>query len=177
MSAKLHGDSYRGTDEDRLRTDCDVRRTCSNARAGCASLVVQKRSNRTSNHLEGGHFSRCNRVNQVNPMTETLRLRLSDGTGVYVNDGVDETTYFADLAESIRENECDPYLISAVVTAPGFPHLSVGEQIDGYCLARSNGYWLVYRPQDDLFYAFWGKSEDSLGAPGVSGSPLYCWSA
>jgi hypothetical protein len=35
----------------------------------------------------------------------------------------------------------------------------------------------VYQRAQDRFYCFWGESPSNLGAHGVSGSPLYCWSA
>jgi hypothetical protein len=35
----------------------------------------------------------------------------------------------------------------------------------------------VYQPESDCFYCFWGTDLAALGAHGVFGSPLYCWSA
>lgn len=112
-----------------------------------------------------------------NNFLEILESRLFDRTGVYVNEGVDCTSYFRDLAEEVRINKCEPFGITATVMPPGFIGFQVGTKIDGFCVAKRAGYWLVYRPEDDLFYAFWGTNKDDLGAHGIYGSPLYCWSA
>jgi hypothetical protein len=113
----------------------------------------------------------------MNKILEILESRLIDSTDVYVNAGVDASVYVAELAEDIRRNECQPFEVSALVMAPGLPGFDEGEQIIGMCVAKADGRWLVYRPEDGLFYAFWGTSQESLGAHGVFGSPLYCWSA
>jgi hypothetical protein len=113
----------------------------------------------------------------MNPSSEALEARITDGTGVYVNAGVDPRLYSSELAEEIRRHECDPFELSAVVMAPGLPGFSEGDVITGFCVAKSDGRWLVYRPQEDEFYAFWGLHQDDLGAHGVFGNPLYCWSA
>lgn len=60
---------------------------------------------------------------------------------------------------------------------PGFPRTAVGSSISGQCVAHNAGYWLVYQPEQDRFYCFWGTDRNNLGAHGVFGSPLYCWSA
>lgn len=112
----------------------------------------------------------------INPL-EALESRLADGAGVFVNPGVDPADYFNEIAEDIRRNQCLPFLVSAVVMAPGIPGFEPGEKVAGVCVARAKGRWLVYREQDDLFLAFWGGSAEDLGAHGIFGSPLYCWSA
>jgi hypothetical protein len=110
-------------------------------------------------------------------LLNTLQSALKDSTGVYVNEGVEEREYLSALASDIRSNLCEPFQLSAQVTAPGFPDRALGQLISGYCLAQRAGYWLVYCPGDHQFYCFWGTHQDNLGAPGVRGSPLYCWSA
>jgi hypothetical protein len=112
----------------------------------------------------------------ISPLKK-LEAALSDTGGVYVNSGVDPAEYFERLAASIRKHQCDPFLVSAVVQEPGFPDAAVGSNISGQCVAHSSGYWLVYQPQQDRFYCFWGQDPSNLGAHGVIGSPLYCWSA
>ncbi|WP_155617035.1 hypothetical protein [Xanthomonas translucens] len=112
-----------------------------------------------------------------NDFLEILESRLHDGTGVYVNEGVDSSSYFRDLAEDVRRNKCEPSEITAVVMPPGLLGFPEGTEISGFCVAHHAGRWLVYRPEDDLFYAFWGASKNNLGAHGVFGNPLYCWSA
>jgi hypothetical protein len=106
-----------------------------------------------------------------------LMESLDSTSDVYVNAGVDEASHFQGLRESILASLCEPQLVRAVVMPPGFPGLAIGDSIEGVCLAQSQGYWLVYRELDDQFYCFWGTSADKLGAHGVFGSPLYCWSA
>jgi hypothetical protein len=108
-----------------------------------------------------------------------LGAALSETSDVYVNAGVDQNEYFARLRKSIKEHQCVPYVVSATVMPPGFPNIEAGTKISGYCVAKDEraGYWLVYSPEADIFYCFWGTTESNLGAHGVLGSPLYCWSA
>lgn len=108
---------------------------------------------------------------------EKLEAALSDRSGVYVHAGVDEEVYFSELAEDIRSSQCEPFEVSAVVMPPGFPDAEIGSVISGQCVAQRAGYWLVYQPDQDRFYCFWGTDSKQLGAHGVFGSPLYCWSA
>lgn len=112
----------------------------------------------------------------ISPLKK-LEAALSDTSGVYVNSGVDEARYFAALADSIRDCICEPFQLSATVMPPGFPDYALGDVISGQCVAHSDGYWLVYQPEQECFYCFWGESRSNLGARGVFGSPLYCWSA
>ena len=106
-----------------------------------------------------------------------LKAALSDTSGVYINAGVDAQSYLSGLASDILANLCTPFSLSATVMAPGFPDAAIGSTITGQCLAHKMGYWLVYQPEQDQFYCFWGTDPASLGAHGVFGSPLYCWSA
>jgi hypothetical protein len=112
----------------------------------------------------------------ANP-TEKLKLALSDASGVYVGDGVDRDSYIQGLMEDIRRHQCDPFRLSAIAMSPGFPDIEEGDVITGWCVACKSGYWLVYQPEQDRFYCFWGTDSGNLGAHGVYGSPLYCWSA
>ncbi|HEU0277630.1 MAG TPA: hypothetical protein VFQ95_07415 [Rhodanobacteraceae bacterium] len=108
---------------------------------------------------------------------ERLEAALSDTSGVYVNAGVGEEAYLADLRASIRRHICKPFQVSAEVMEPGFEDVELGDVITGLCVAHDQGEWLVYQPQQDRFYCFWGPDAEHLGARGVVGSPLYCWSA
>lgn len=112
----------------------------------------------------------------ISPLTK-LELSLCDTSGVYVNSGIDPSDYFTNLADDIRQHLCEPFPISAVVMPPGFSDIGLGSRISGQCVAHRTGYWLVYEPSQDRFYCFWGTDPGNLGAHGVSGSPLYCWSA
>lgn len=116
-------------------------------------------------------------MSDTSPAKRILESRLSDTAGVYVNEGVDAESYFQEIADDIRRNECEPFELDAIVEQPGFPHLKLGERVSGMCVAHKPGYWLVYRSEDKNFYMFWGEEENNLGSPGVFGSPLYCWSA
>lgn len=111
------------------------------------------------------------------PFLELLEKRMPDTSGIYVTKGADAEKYFESLRNSIREHVCEPFLVKAKVTPPGFPDANVGETITGWCLAQAAGYWLVYQPDLDRFCCFWGVDTEHLGAPGIFGSPLYCWSA
>jgi hypothetical protein len=84
----------------------------------------------------------------------------------------------AELVEAdLRAHLCEPFEVSAGVQPPGFPFADVGEQLVGVCVARREGYWLVCQPAEQRFLCFWGESVSNLGAHGVYGHPLYCWSA
>ncbi|QNR98810.1 hypothetical protein ICJ04_08000 [Stenotrophomonas sp. 169] len=102
-------------------------------------------------------------------------LRLSED--VYVGAEVDPDAYLKDLSREIVSNRRDPFPLTAIVMAPGLPGFELGSAISGLCIAELDGKWLVYRPENDQFYAFWGIDKEMLGAHGVWGSPLYCWSA
>lgn len=108
---------------------------------------------------------------------ELLDARLSETDDVYVPDGVGSTQYFDALRASIRGHLCEPELIVATVTSPGFPDVVEGSVIEGWCVAKQEGYWLVYQPENSRFCCFWGTERKHLTAPGIFGSPLYCWSA
>jgi hypothetical protein len=110
-------------------------------------------------------------------LLEKLETSLSDATGVYVDPVADEKTYLVNLADDIRRHICEPFQVSATVMPPGFPDLEVGSLISGQCVAHNNGYWLVYDQRQNRFYCFWGTEPKALGAHGVYGTPLYCWSA
>jgi hypothetical protein len=116
-------------------------------------------------------------VQDTNPLLKKLEAALSDTSGVHVNSGVDAAGYFTALADNIRSNVCEPFPVSATVMPPGFPDMALGNVISGQCVAHQAGYWLVYQPEHDRFYCFWGETPSNLGAHGVFGSPLYCWSA
>jgi hypothetical protein len=106
-----------------------------------------------------------------------LEAALSETSDVFVPSGTDAVSYIKGLVESIRQHACDPMLLSATVTEPGFQDLAVGSRISGLCVAHSNGYWLVYEELRDRFLCFWGSDPSQLGAPGIAGSPAHCWSA
>lgn len=112
-----------------------------------------------------------------NIAAKRLESALHDASGVYVGDGVDRVSYLSGLAEDILEHRCEPFQLSAIALPPGFPDVANGSRISGWCVAANAGYWLVYQPDQDRFYCFWGTDPKNLGAHGVYGSPLYCWSA
>lgn len=106
-----------------------------------------------------------------------VEAALDEAADVHIGPGIDRSSHLRELAESIRRNMCEPFPVCAVVMPPGFPDRAVGDEVRGLCFAVKDGYWLVYQPEEDTFYCFWGQSADALGAHGVVGSPLYCWSA
>ena len=113
----------------------------------------------------------------THPLLIKLERALTDTSGVYVGAGVDAKSYFSSLASDILAHICMPFPVSATVMHPGFPDAALGSTISGHCVAHRVGYWLVYQPDQDRFYCFWGTDQSNLGAHGVFGSPLYCWSA
>jgi len=107
-----------------------------------------------------------------------LEAALADTADVYVNDGIDAAAWFRQLADDIRAHVCQPFEVTAIIEPPGFPDAAVGSMISGSSVARNPaGLWLVYQPAQDRFYGCWGARATRLGAHGVCGSPLYCWSA
>jgi hypothetical protein len=52
---------------------------------------------------------------------------------------------------------------------PGFSGSNPGSHISEQCVAHRAGYWLVYQPDQNQFYCFWGKGPGNLDAHGVSG--------
>ncbi len=115
------------------------------------------------------------RLEALSVLNSALAAGVSD---VYVNAGVDEAKNRAEIEASIRENLCEPYEVSATVEPPGFPFAEVGQRLVATCIAEHpQGYWLVYQEAEKRFMCFWGKDKQNLGAFGVFGSPLYCWSA
>jgi hypothetical protein len=110
-------------------------------------------------------------------MLAKLEAALGDTSDVYIGKDVDEKTYIKDLTDSIHTSTCAPFPVTATVMPPGFPDTAIGSTVSGFCLAKQAGYWLVYQPAEDRFLCFWGDDQNHLGAHGVVGSPLYCWSA
>lgn len=108
---------------------------------------------------------------------QKLESALIDTSGVYVGARQNAEEYFAALRSDIRAHMCEPFEVSAVVVAPGFPDVPVGSVLIGQCVAFRESYWLVYESTKDRFLCLWGTDKDHLGAHGVYGSPLYCWSA
>ncbi len=102
---------------------------------------------------------------------------ITDTSGVFVIPGIFAESYFADPVSDLRGNICAPFHVSATVMPPGFPDAAVGTEISGVCVAPKAGYWLVYQQYQNRFCCFWGERQGKLGAHGVFGSPLYCWSA
>jgi len=109
--------------------------------------------------------------------TEKLEESLSDTSGVYIPPGTDKDLYFSEPREDIISHKCDPFPISAKVSPPAFPDIEAGNKIDGVCVAHKDGYWLAYNSEKDIFFCFWGSDAEHLSAPGIFGSPLYCWTA
>jgi hypothetical protein len=110
-------------------------------------------------------------------LNEILEESFKDTEMVFSGHVTDRDEYIKNAIKSIRESKCDPYLLKAVVKKPGFEGKNIGDTIQGYCVAKSEGYWLVYQTEDKVFYCFWGTSEENLGAHGVVGSALECWLA
>jgi hypothetical protein len=114
----------------------------------------------------------------LNPYWEKLELAMQANPPVIVPKGRSKQEYFESLRIQIRECATPSVLVTATVMEPGFPNKELGSTITGYLLAKSIesvGYWLVYQPDEDEYYCFWGPDEHNLGAYGVCGNPIYCW--
>lgn len=113
--------------------------------------------------------------NQI--LREKVESAILEASDVYIPPGEDREKFLAGIAADIRNHWCAPFEVEAIVEQPGFPDIHVGNKIRAICVAHRDGYWLVYDPSRERFYCFWGESPELLGAHGVVGSPLYCWSA
>jgi hypothetical protein len=112
---------------------------------------------------------------QSNPYWAQLEVDLADTSGIIVPKGEYETAYFERLRSIIRQHATGPEWITATVVEPGFRHRELGSKISGFLLAMTEGYWLVFEPDEREYYCFWGVDPNNLGAFGVCGNPLYCW--
>ncbi len=110
-----------------------------------------------------------------NPYWAKLEIDLADTSGIIVPKGEDEAEYYEKLRSSVREHATGPEPVSATVVEPGFLHRPLGSTVRGYLLAKSDGYWLVFEPDENEYYCFWGTDPTNLGVHGVCGNPLYCW--
>jgi len=106
-----------------------------------------------------------------------LEENFSHTDDVFIGKGRHEREYIENAIESIRAAKCFPFISRAKVVESGFPEKVIGDTIEGYCVAHKEGYWLVYEPREKTFYCFWGTSKENLGAHGVYGNALYCWTA
>lgn len=113
----------------------------------------------------------------THPALAKLEAYLHDTTDVYIVQGTDAEIYIAGLVSDIRTHMCEPFPVRATVMEQGFADAAPGSMVSGWCVAHHAGYWLVYSTEQDRFYCFWGHNPDNLGAHGVFGSPLSCWSA
>ena len=112
---------------------------------------------------------------EVNPYWAQLEVDLADTSGIIVPKDEDEAAYFERLRMGIRQHATAADRVSATVVEPGFRHRELGTKISGFLLAMSEGYWLVFEPDEREYYCFWGCDRNNLGAYGVCGNPLYCW--
>jgi hypothetical protein len=96
---------------------------------------------------------------------------------VFVSRHENRKEHLLRLESGLRESLCEPFELNAKVTEPGIEGFEVGASISGMCIAEAGGYWLVYDLKRDTFVIFWGTQKENLGAPGIEGSPLACWSA
>lgn len=108
---------------------------------------------------------------------QRLEELIGSSQDVFVSKHESRDEYLQRLEEGLRDSLCEPFELSAQVTQLGIEGLVVGDRITGICVAEANGYWLVYSHKHDNFVIFWGTRKENLGAPGIEGSPLACWSA
>jgi len=110
-------------------------------------------------------------------LDDILESNFSETDDVYIRSDWDEESYIRDNIESIRKAKCDPFKLTAKVAEPGFHDKEIGDEIEGYCIAHQSGHWLVYVPEENTFYCFWGVEPKHVAARGVAGNALYCWTA
>ena len=102
---------------------------------------------------------------------------IGNSQDVFVSKHENRDQYLQRLEKGLRDSLCEPFELSAQVSELGIDGFDIGDRITGTCVAKSNGYWLVYSHRHDSFVIFWGTQKEKLGAPGIEGSPLACWSA
>ncbi|NOX68948.1 MAG: hypothetical protein GXP15_07170 [Gammaproteobacteria bacterium] len=112
-----------------------------------------------------------------NRLDKALEESFSDTRAVFTEHVNDPAKYIEDAIRSIRKCKCEPFVIKATVLEPGLEGKTPGDTIQGYCVAKSNGYWLVYEPKEGTFYCFRGTSVENLGVRGIVGGALECWLA
>ncbi|WP_129588387.1 hypothetical protein [Solilutibacter silvestris] len=110
-------------------------------------------------------------------LLQKLDQDLGDGSEVYIHPSEDESQKLTDIRQHILDSACEPFEMTATVMAPGFPDLAIGNQIKAICLAHDRGYWLGWDEPGKRYVCFWGDNPGSLGAHGVFGSAMYCWTA
>ena len=120
--------------------------------------------------MQSTHSPTFNRASAIQALDNALAGEDAD---LYVPPNSDAKSVEA----SIRAHLCDPMWVTARVEDPGFSFATVGDFLAGYCIAQAQGYWLIFQPDKQRFLCFWGTSPECLGAHGIVGNPLYCWSA
>ena len=110
-------------------------------------------------------------------LLQKLNHDLEDGSEVYIHSSENEAERLAEIRQHLLGSICEPFEMTAEVMAPGFPDLAIGSRIKAICLAHSGGYWLGWDEVGKRYVCFWGDHPSSLGAPGVFGSAMYCWTA
>lgn|GEM_PF-703503 len=109
---------------------------------------------------------------------QALENMMSEVTGASVARSGHEAVSYKRFEESIRENVTEPFPLTAVVTASDFDDEVPGSVISGICVAHEvSGRWLVFSPEKLCFYQFQGTDRARLCAPGIAGSPIYCWAS
>lgn len=116
-------------------------------------------------------------MREAHLIREQLHVALNRTDDVCIRQGDDVDRHCEPIRADILASACEPFWVMATVMPPAFPHFSSGQSISGWCVAHKAGYWLVLNPEDSNFYCFWGHTPEQLGAHGICGSPLYCWSA
>jgi hypothetical protein len=97
----------------------------------------------------------------------------AEGEACYVSPSIDRREAMDDVLVHL----CEPFDVTAQVMPPGFAFAEIGRSVSAVCIAHRDGNWLVYQPDERRFVCFWGTSREHLGAHGVVGNPLYCWTA
>ena len=96
---------------------------------------------------------------------------LEDTAQVFTGHVQDAEAYIAEGKAHLLAHLLDPPM--ATVAIPGDHARSCKVKIDrleGYALAKSKDYWLLYCPDDELFWLAWGSDPLDLGLSGFSGT-------
>jgi hypothetical protein len=64
----------------------------------------------------------------------------------------------------IRRRATAAQWVTATVVASGFNHRELGSKVARSVLARNEGYWSVFEPEEGEYYGFWGTDPDDLSA-------------
>ena len=101
----------------------------------------------------------------------TLRKALEDTSQVFTGHVQDADAYIAQGKDHLLAHVLDPPVLAVAVPNDHARSCKVTiDRLEGYALANSESYWLLYCPEDRLFWLAWGSDPLNLSRSGFSGT-------